>query len=107
MLAKNKKFTTEDFKVIKKEISKKIHTKYGFFLVINTCLPELVGKKGAVLPKKIFKTAVLRNKYKRLFFNTLRELETQKPKLGLTTLLFFPRQVFTKEELVQDLSRLV
>lgn len=123
MLPKKEKFTTQDFKDFKKEKSRKIHTSYGFFLVLRS-FPELrslgVGgsvegvdsnKKGIILSKKNFKTAVQRNKVKRLFYNTILEIKNKlkesSSELESVSFIFYPNKVFTKEDLKDDLMKIL
>ena len=108
MLPKRERFSTEDFKSIKKQKTKKFIVNNGFFVVLlglsNTKLESkfIITKKSVILPKKIFKTAVLRNKYKRLYYNTisffLKEKNLDK------SFIYYPRKTFTKENLLEDLS---
>jgi ribonuclease P protein component len=103
MIPKRNKFSTEDFanKGLFKN-SKKTITAYGYFSVL-----EKGNKKAVILSKKNFKTAVLRNKYKRLFFNALLEVQKDKPELVKTSFVFYPKKTFTKEEIVLDLSKIM
>ena len=98
MLPKKEKFTTEDFKnKILFKNGRKIYTPCGFFVVLGS----LSGKKGIIFSKKSFKTAVLRNKYKRLFYNTLLEIQKQNSELKNKSFVFYPNQPFTKDFLVE------
>jgi ribonuclease P protein component len=84
MLPKKNRFTAKELNSLwtPKQKSKKHNTQYGFFVVYEESTSpnpsrifdlslqrrvEEGGKKGIILSKKNFKTAVLRNKYKRLF----------------------------------------
>lgn len=102
MLPKKEKFTSKDFsdKNIFKN-SKKTYTKYGFFVVL-----EGENKKGIILSKKVFKTAVLRNKYKRLFYNSILELQKSFPQINTKSFVFHPKKEFSKEDLLKDLKSL-
>ncbi len=101
MISKKEKFSSKDFsnkKLFKN--SKKIYTPYGFFLVLE----DFLCKKGIILLNKNFKTAVLRNKYKRLFYNTLLELKKDsKIDLQKKSFVFYPKKQFSKEELIKDI----
>ncbi len=96
MLPKSQRYTTKDFVKIKAEKTKKLYTNIGFFVFISF----MPIKFGVILSKKNFKRAVDRNKYKRLFFNTL----LANKKLATTSFLFYPKVEFTKAELVKSLS---
>jgi ribonuclease P protein component len=101
MLPKKEKFTSKEMSdgALFKN-GKKVHTTYGFFVLTPQPLGGS-GKFGIVLGKKYFKTAVLRNKYKRLFYNTLLEFKKD-TKLVVKSLIFHPKKIFTKEELKKD-----
>jgi RNase P protein component len=104
MLPKQEKFTARDLsdKSIFKN-SKKIYTPYGFFLVLSPSPTERVGvrpKKTIILTKKNFKTAVSRNKHKRIYFNTLLEVFKQKPELRSKSFIFYPNKIFTKDDII-------
>lgn len=102
MLPKKEKFTSTDFSKLKYIKTKKIHTNIGFFVII---LPQTPGsmstltRVSVVLPKKIFKTAVNRNKYKRLFYNTLLSLKKVDNKVNKLSLVFYPKREYTQQEL--------
>lgn len=132
MLPKKERFTTLDFSSLRnnsKQLKqRKLITKYGFFVIydifspiyrggqvglISKDLPKggreaaalpksLYGKKAVILSKKNFNTATLRNKIKRLFFNTIREEKSLKNK----TFILYCRKEFTKEELMIDLMKI-
>lgn len=97
MLPKGEKFTTSDFSKMKNLKSKKIHTPIGFFVVYEG------HKKGIVISKKVFKRAVDRNKWKRLYYNALSEMKG----LENSSFIFHPKKSFTKEELVNTLLQSV
>ena len=97
MLAKKERFSTKDLSFIKTLKSRRINTNIGFFVIYES----ETNKKGIMVGKKVFKTAPGRNKYKRLFYNTVREI----PKLKEISLIFHPKKVFTKEELLDELSK--
>ena len=116
MLPKKEKFTTKDLgnKNIFKS-GKKIFVEYGYFLQT----PGGLHRKGIILSKKNFKTAVLRNKYKRLFYNTILEIyKGNSPRSGESvskefseklkekSFIFYPKKVFTKEELLNTLKNI-
>ena len=103
MLPKKEKFTSLDFanKLLFNN-SKKIYTPYGFFLVLRSENVEgvIFNKKAIILSKKNFKTAVLRNKCKRLYFNSLLEVFKQKPELRNKSFIFYPKKTFTKDDII-------
>lgn len=106
MLAKKEKFSTEDILLTKKIKSKKIHTNIGFF---NFYLdnPMLKNKKTIILSSKDFKTAVLRNYHKRLFYNIIRELKQKEEfKLNQVSFVFFAKKAFNKKELIEILNNI-
>ena len=108
MLPKTERFTTKELDGLRRinPKTKKLNTPYGFFVIHE--LPEPTGKKGIILTKKIFKTAVLRNKTKRLFYNTILEIKKENQNLNLNqaTFLFHPKKVFSKKELIEDLNKI-
>lgn len=104
MLPKKERFSSKDLSdknFIKQ--GQKIYTAYGFFVIFNTPL----SKKGIILSKKNFKTAVLRNKYKRLFYNTILELQKEIPNLKPKSFLFHPKKVFAKQELLKEMKEIL
>ncbi len=106
MLPKKEKFSSRDFS--NKNLfrnSQKIYTQYGFFVVLENYINPYFPK-AIVLSKKNFKTAVLRNKYKRLFCNTLLEVQRENISLKQKAFIFYPKQFFSKEELREDLKKL-
>ncbi len=120
MLPKKNRFSSQDLanKSLFKN-SKKIYTEYGFFVVLekHPLAPSLKkrggsAKKGIVLSKKSFKTAALRNKYKRLFYNTILEIQNENKIENKTentekSFIFHPKKVFTKVELKLDLLKIM
>lgn len=108
MLPKTERFSARDLsdKTLFNK-SGKIYTQYGFFVILANPDPETKGKKGIILSKKNFKTAVLRNKYKRLFYNTVRELQQNSISLKSLSLTFHPKKAFSKEELKLDIVKSV
>lgn len=112
MLPKKERFTTADFSKIRTHKFKKIYTPYGFFVVYpayseateGMATTHQSGKKGIVMSKKNFKRAVDRNKYKRLFYNTILEVQETKPETKTKSFVFHPKKVFAKEELKQFLE---
>jgi len=113
MIPKRNKFSSRDFanKSLFKN-SKKVVVPYGYFSILTPpSLPLLRGgtqnKKGIILSKKNFKTAVLRNKFKRLFYNTLLEVQKEKKEFLEISFIFHPNKLFSKEELVIDLKKIV
>lgn len=74
------------------------------FLIVRVYNNETDRPKfGVVVSKKIFKTAVLRNYYRRLTYSILRGLiNSFKP----GSYLIFIKQAVTKEELLKDLNKL-
>ncbi len=58
---------------------------------------------GIVVSKKIFKTAVLRNYYRRLAYSILRGLI---PSFKSGSYLIFIKQQISKEELLKDLTKI-
>jgi ribonuclease P protein component len=107
MLSKKQKFTAQEFadKQTFKN-SKKVFLEYGFFLVLEKGKGVGTGKFGIVMSKKNFKTAVLRNKYKRLFYNTLLEIKREDKSVENISLIFYPKKVFTKENLIKDFKNI-
>lgn len=67
MLSKKKRVTKEVFQILMKE-GKILSTPLFLFYFNKNTAPQF----AFVAPKKIFKSAVLRNKYKRIGYNTLR-----------------------------------
>lgn len=95
MLSKERRFSTTDFLLIKKTKPQKTYTDIGVFCVYK----ELKESKFAIImTKKVFKTAVLRNKYKRSFFNLIKEEKIDTSTKGLC-LIFYPSKIFNKEDL--------
>ncbi len=95
MLSKKERFSTQDLNSARDIKGKRINSPLGFFVVY-----EGGNKKGIMVGKKVFKTAVLRNKYKRLFYNTVKEIPTIKK----MSFIFHPKKTFTKEELLKELT---
>lgn len=103
MIPKSERFSAKDFS--NKNLFKnnqKIYTLYGFFVVLDGDL----NKKAIVISKKNFKTAILRNKYKRLFYAVLSKTQKNYPILKQKTFIFNPKKIFTKDELEKDLINL-
>ncbi len=98
MLPKKERLNTTDFSEIKNLKFKRLNVSYGFFVIY-----ESGSKKGIVMSKKNFKTAVSRNKIKRLFYNTVREI----PSLKAMSFVFHPKKIFTKLELQKDLLSMI
>ena len=92
MIPKKERFSTADLSKLKSLKSKRINSSLGFFIVYESDK----SKKGIMMSKKVFKTAVMRNKYKRLFFNSIKEVSELKNK----SLIFHPKKIFNKEELM-------
>lgn len=101
MLAKKERFSTKDLSFVKNLKSRKINTNIGFFVIYEDLDGVLGPKKGVMVSKKVFKTAPARNRYKRLFYNTIKALENLKGQ----SLIFHPKKIFTKEELLAELAK--
>lgn len=102
MIPKRERFTSIDLKNNRNIKGKRLNAKFGFFLIFPLKQGE-IGKKGIILSKKNFKTAVLRNKYRRLFYNVLRSLESRTKH----SILFSPKQEFSEEELREVLLNVI
>lgn len=107
MLPKKERFTTADFSKIKSNLKfKKLNTLYGFFIIY-----EKGVKKAIILSKKNFKTAVERNKIKRLFYNTILDIQNEQEKSEVIiknkSFVFHSKKSFTKEELKKDLKQII
>lgn len=98
MLSKEQRFSTSDFLLIKTLKPEKIPTSIGVFCIYKNSEKVLGNKFAIVLAKKNFKLAVTRNKYKRLFFNFLKE--NNKNNNLKYSIVFYPKKQFTKEELL-------
>ena len=117
MLPKQNRFSSSDFSLIKTMKPKKIFTDIGVFCVYENfpnliqVLPRAAGqhlnsdinKFGIIVPKKIFKTAVSRNKHKRLFFNTLLEFKKTD---NINSFVFYPKKIFNKEDVLHAIMSL-
>ncbi len=105
MLPKQNRFSSSDFSLIKTIKPKKIFTDIGFFSIYeNLKVNNLeVNKFGIIVPKKIFKTAVLRNKHKRLFFNTLLEFKKTD---NINSFVFYSKKIFNKEDVLHAIMSL-
>lgn len=129
MLAKKERFTSVDFSKLKTLKTKRIIVKYGFFVIVvveSASTPggqraprplEVLSKKAIVLSKKNFKTAVSRNKYKRLFYSSILNIQALEEKNTNTevgslggikhkSFIFYPNKIFSKKDLMEDLLRL-
>ena len=107
MIPKKEKFITSDFSLIKTIKPQKVFTNIGVFCVYANPGEKLTCNKFAIAPsKKIFKTAVSRNKHKRMYFNFLKE-NKQKIKLQNNLCIFYPNKLFTKEILEVEMSKVV
>jgi ribonuclease P protein component len=109
MLSKKLRFSTSDFSLIKTLKPQKVFTDIGVFCIYKNLQNDLGESKFAiVVPKKIFKTAVSRNKHKRIFFNVLQNYLTQpllaKVRSSACSIIFYPRKNFNKEELKKELA---
>ncbi len=101
MLPKQNRFSSSDFSLIKTIKPKKNFTDIGVFCVYKN-FPNLnINKFGIIVPKKIFKTAVSRNKHKRIFFNILKNKENKND-----SLLFYPKKIFNKEDVLHAIMSL-
>jgi ribonuclease P protein component len=101
MLSKKERFSTEDLLLAQKQKNKKVPTPLGTFVVFED--GDSLGKKAIIISKKVSKSAVERNKLKRLFFNTTREIKDLKVKSFILHL----KKTFTKEEIKTTLRSLV
>lgn len=99
MLPKVERFSTTELSNLKNIKSTKTNCPLGFFVIFPTATTR---KKGIMVSKKVFKTAVIRNKNKRLFYNTVNSLESLKNK----SFIFHPKKTYTKKELLEELSKM-
>lgn len=116
MIPKKEKFTTSDFSLIKSLKGtlipgggkpRKIFTNIGVFCIYTNPAKEVGCNKFAIAPsKKIFKTAVSRNKHKRIYFNFLKDSH-EKIKLQNSLCIFYPNKTYTREALETELSKIV
>jgi ribonuclease P protein component len=95
MLPKKKRITKEIFQIIMKK-GKAFHGSLFLFRYIPSKIPQY----SFVVPKKIAKNTVERNKFRRLGYNTLIKYEL-KPKTGI---FFYKKEALkaTKEEIEKD-----
>jgi len=101
MLSKKERFSTSDLSLAQKQKSKKFPTSLGTFVVFED-LDGGLGKKAIIISKKVSKSAVERNKYKRLFFNTVKEIKA----LNKRSFILHLKKTFTKEEIASALKSL-
>lgn len=107
MIPKKEKFITSDFSLIKSLKPRKIFTNIGVFCVYVNPNITISCNKFAIAPsKKIFKTAVSRNKHKRIYFNFLKD-NHKKIKLQNSLCVFYPNKLYTKETLESEMSKVV
>lgn len=107
MIPKREKFTTSDFSLIKTMKPRKIFTNIGVFCIYNNPSKEAGCNKFAIAPsKKIFKTAVSRNKHKRIYFNFLKD-NYKKIKLEDSMCIFYPNKSYTKVILENEMVKVV
>jgi ribonuclease P protein component len=99
MLPKKLKFSSKDHSKVKAFKSKKLITKYGFFVILEETFG---GKKSIITSSKNFKTAVLRNKVRRLFYNTLANEDSIMNK----SFVLHAKKEFTGPELLVDLLKI-
>jgi ribonuclease P protein component len=107
MISKKEKFKTLDFSLIKTLKPRKIFTNIGVFCIYSNPNKDAACNKFAIAPsKKIFKTAVSRNRHKRIYFNFLKESH-EKIKLENSMCVFYPNKLYTKEALEAEMSKVV
>lgn len=107
MISKKEKFITSDFSLIKAIKPRKIFTNIGVFCVYTNPTKNAGCNKFAIAPsKKIFKTAVSRNRHKRIYFNFLKS-NHNKIKLQDSMCIFYPNRLFSKEVLETEMSKVV
>jgi RNase P protein component len=110
MLSKNEKLSRLDFQKLKGLKFQKTPTNIGVFCIyksfphLKTNLQPIFFKANIVVSKKNFKTAVSRNKAKRIYYNYIIGLKKENPEffhkiLNEKVLVFYPNKIFTKEEL--------
>jgi ribonuclease P protein component len=107
MIPKKEKFITSDFSLIKTLKPRKVFANIGVFCIYTNLKKNKPCNKFAIAPsKKIFKTAVSRNKHKRIYFNFLKN-NHDKIKLQDSMCIFYPNKVFSKEMLETEMSKVV
>jgi ribonuclease P protein component len=88
MLAKQYKFTKKDFNIFKSSVKSVENTNLGVFYVLKD-----FKKSAVVVPKKVYKKAVERNRVKRMFYNTLKSKQHSEDLLHNGVLLFVKRRL--------------
>ena len=96
MLSKKKRVTKKEFQNLMKE-GKTFSTQLFLFFFIKKDLPQY----SFVAPKKFFKNAVKRNKFRRLGYNILRSLPLEKG----SGIFFYKKQstTATTEEIKENI----
>jgi ribonuclease P protein component len=89
MLPKKKRVTKEVFQTIIKG-GKTFSTPFFLFFYINTKNPQY----AFVAPKKVFKTAVMRNKYRRIGYNVLNSIHIKQG----SGVFFYKKAILTTKQ---------
>jgi ribonuclease P protein component len=101
MLPKKKRVNKKDFEFIIKN-GKTLYSSLFSFYYIYSSLPHY----AFVAPKKIFKGAIKRNKYRRIGYNLLREMKYRQDVSGV---FMYKKEALlaTKEEINQNIKFLI
>ncbi len=103
MLPTKNKFGKIDFQTLKNQKTKRVNTDIGFVLALQDVITPI--KQTIVLSKKVAKSSVTRNKLKRLFYNSVLELNKE-ISFSKKSFIFYPNKNFTKEKLQEIIKNI-